>query len=104
MNDMIGNLPKYENWYYGPQIRFLQNINYNYRNKTYLYDNIRGLIAFQNIKESRHTQKSSESLLNNRNENVKIYDYNIDFNKRIKNTASLWIRQKNQKIISTVSL
>ena len=56
MNDMTGDLPKYENWYYGPQIRFLQNINYNYRNKTYLYDNIRGLIAFQNIKESRHTQ------------------------------------------------
>ena len=22
MNDMTGDLPKYENWYYGPQIRF----------------------------------------------------------------------------------
>ena len=105
MNDMTGDLPKYENWYYGPQIRFLQNINYNYRNKTYLYDNIRGLIAFQNIKESRHTQKSSESLLNNRNENVKIYDYNIDFNKRIKKIQLAYgLGRRSQKIISSASL
>ena len=52
---------------------------------------MRGIIAFQNIKESRHTQKSEDELLNNRNENVKIYDYNIDFNKQIKQIKELTI-------------
>ena len=84
MNDVKENLPKYKSWYYGPQVRFFKKISYNGDNKKLLFDNFKSFISFQNIKESRHFQKQNDTYLNNRYENVKVYDLNIDFNKTTK--------------------
>ena len=105
MNDMQDGFPKYKNWYYGPQIRFSQQINYNSSYKNIFFDNLRALIAFQNIKESRHTQRTGEELLNNRNENVTIYDYNIDLKKKYKNIELAYgAGTRKQNISSTANL
>ena len=105
MNDIINGTLKYENWYYGPQIRFLQSVNYTTKFKTIVFDNIKTILGFQDIKESRHIQKTGLVQLNNRNENVKIYDLNIDFNKEIKNVKLAYgIGTRNQNITSTANL
>ena len=88
MNDLKNGLPKYENWYYGPQIRFLQSINYASKNKTMFSEKIKTMFSFQDVKESRHIQKTGEGTLNNRCENVKIYDFNIDVKKTFNKTIT----------------
>ena len=105
MNDLKDGVPEYKHWYYGPQIRFLQSINYTAEHKTIAFDNIKTTLAFQNIKESRHTQKVGEELLNNRNETVKIYDFNMDFNKQIQKIKLAYgIGTRNQQVFSTANL
>lgn len=105
MNDIKNSNLKYKKWYYGPQISFIQSLNYISEQKTVAFDNINALIAFQDVKESRHKQKFEEDLLNNREENVKIYDLNIDFNKAMHNiTFSYGLGSRNQKIYSTANL
>ena len=105
MNDIKNGDLKYKKWYYGPQISFIQSINYKSNKKTLLFDNMNTLMAFQDVKESRHKQKKEDLLLNNRSENLKIYDFNIIFNKSLNDIAfSYGFGSKNQKIYSTATL
>ena len=63
------------------------------------------VISFQDIKESRHTQKTGDALLNNRNENVKIYDFNVHFNKKTKITNLTYgLGGRKQTVVSTACL
>lgn len=105
MNDIQNGSRKYAKWYYGPQIRFLQTINYKLEYRTIAFDNIKTTLALQNIQESRHIQKYEEQLLNNRNENVKIYDFNIDFTKKIFDLKLAYgVGLRHQKVASKASL
>ena len=105
MNDTKNSQPKYENWYYGPQVRFLQSISYTSKHKTFFSEKIKTLFSFQDVKESRHIQKINEELLNNRYENVKIYDFNLDIKKSFnKMTASYGAGIRRQEIFSKANL
>ena len=105
MNDIKEGLPKYQKWYYGPQSRFFQSIYSAYNSNSIAFDNIGVVMAFQDIKESRHAQPTGDSLINNRKENVKIYDFNVDFNKAIhKLKFAYGIGARNQKVLSTADL
>ncbi|MAJ89850.1 MAG: hypothetical protein CMD08_01035 [Flavobacteriales bacterium] len=105
MNDIKNGAQKYNQWYYGPQIRFLQSINYVSKNKTIAFDNIKFLLAFQNIKESRHVQTIDSELLNNRKEHVNLYDANIDLNKKIKKTKIIYgVGARHQNVNSSAYL
>ncbi len=105
MNDTKKGFAKYKNWYYGPQIRFLQSVNYSLHDKTIAFDNLKTSLAFQNIKESRHTQKLEEQFINNRMENVKISDFNMDFKKQIQKIKIAYGGGgRHQKVSSNASL
>ena len=84
LNDIKENTSKYANWYYGPQGRFLQSVKHSYFKATTLFDALSTLLAYQDVSESRHKQKTWDELLSNRYENVKIYDFALDFKKGIK--------------------
>tara|TARA_B100001758_G_scaffold247879_1_gene268050 strand:+ start:31069 stop:33378 length:2310 start_codon:yes stop_codon:yes gene_type:complete len=83
LNDYKENLPKYKKWYYGPQNRFLQSISLLNKSPHLLFEKIKTTFSYQNVRESRHKQLMNESLINNRNENVNIYDLLADFQKTI---------------------
>ena len=105
MNDMINEIPKYKNWYYGPQVRVFQSVEYNAKYRSLAFDNVIARVAFQNLKESRHTIPTSDTLLNNRIEDVKIYDYTTNFSKKIHNISfNYGIGLRNQKIKSLANL
>lgn len=105
LNDYEGSLPKYANWYYGPQNRFLQSVSFSNKQHKLLFEKYKATIAYQNIKESRHKKKLGEHLINVRNENVHIYDALADFNKRIFNTKITYgIGFRTQNIYSSASL
>ena len=83
LNDLSDGLPKYKNWYYGPQKRELISLGYIRNSKSFLYDKINVLAALQNIKESRNTQKQNDSVLTKRLENLNIYALKCVFHKSI---------------------
>jgi len=85
LNDIKDNNPKYKFWYYGPQKRILHSIKYEKEKRNILSDKYNLQFSFQDIEESRHSQKFSEESLTIRKENIQVYDSKINFNKRISN-------------------
>lgn len=77
-----GSNPKYAEWYYGPQKRAMVAYHLNLSSSKY-YDNARITAAYQDIDQSRHDRKFNNNNRNNREENVKVYSLNADFNKAL---------------------
>ncbi|MAW21395.1 MAG: hypothetical protein CMD16_03255 [Flavobacteriales bacterium] len=105
LNDYKENLPKYTNWYYGPQNRFLQSISLLSKKPNLFFEKIKTIVSYQNVRESRHKQLLDESLINNRNENVYIYDALADFQKTIlRSKITYGIGHRRQNVYSSASL
>ena len=60
LNDIQDGEKKYKQWYYGPQTRVMQNLNYTKITNSLLADKYSIIIAWQNAKESRHKQKKND--------------------------------------------
>ncbi len=71
---------KFAEWYYGPQQRTLSSYEITTSNILNV-DNIRLLINYQTVKESRHQRTRNSNNLQNRYENVKLGGINVDVNK-----------------------
>lgn len=74
--------PKYSEWYYGPQFRLLTSYTHETREMLWA-DRTVMTLAYQKVKESRHTRKYGDDLLNNRWENVDVVSLNADWIKYI---------------------
>ena len=74
---------RFAEWYYGPQDRLLTSYELNYTGKTSIYDHVRLLVSYQDIRESRHQRRYGNTGLQNRIEDVAVYGVNLDFEKRI---------------------
>ncbi len=76
-------LPRFAEWYYGPQLRLMGSYELAYSKKTALFDRFKVILAQQFIKESRHDRSFNSLFLNNRNEQVTVSSLLFDFEKRI---------------------
>jgi hemoglobin/transferrin/lactoferrin receptor protein len=72
---------QYAEWFYGPQSWLNINLGYSNNKKTVFSDGYRIILAYQNMKESRHDRKFDQINKRNRFENVDMLSLNIDFNK-----------------------
>jgi hemoglobin/transferrin/lactoferrin receptor protein len=77
-----GGLPKYAEWYYGPQNRLLASYALQL-SKANWYDNARLIIGYQKIQESRMDRKLNNPILNNRYEDLNVLTINMDIAKKI---------------------
>ncbi|MFT7345494.1 MAG: hemoglobin/transferrin/lactoferrin receptor protein [Lentimonas sp.] len=75
--------PKYGEWYYGPQKRFLGSYQLKLSRKNKLYDRSNVILAYQNIEESRITRRFNKTDKNHRVEQLDIYSLNVDFEKKL---------------------
>lgn len=86
LTEMKKKLPKYSEWYYGPQFRFMGA----YEFKTYHKmgaDKTNLSVAYQKIKESRHNRKYNDDIRANRMEEVDVITLTSDWIKYLgKNT------------------
>ncbi len=78
---LSGNAPKFSEWYYGPQKRFLASYSVESLKKNKWYDNAKFILAYQNIEESRIDRRFNKTLLNNRVESLDIFSMNVDMTK-----------------------
>lgn len=77
------NLPRFSEWYYGPQKRMLAAYTYNFKIMKRLADEGRFTAAYQQVEESRHDRAFQNPTLFSRIENVKVLTINLDFERRI---------------------
>jgi hemoglobin/transferrin/lactoferrin receptor protein len=84
LTQTAGGLPRFGEWYYGPQNRLLASYTWDQKFTKGIADNLRVIAAFQNIDESRHDRRYKKDDLNHRVENVKVITLNADAAKQIK--------------------
>ena len=77
-------LPRYGEWYYGPQKWMMNNLNITNNNNIFLYDQMTFRVAQQYFEESRISRDINKDTRKTRIEKVDAYSVNLDL------TKSLW--------------
>lgn len=83
-------LPRYAEWYYGPQNWFMGNITANFDFGNDAWDRSKIIVAYQNFQESRNDRRFGKDELRHRSEAVNMYSMNIDFDKFIGSKHTLY--------------
>lgn len=74
---------KYAEWYYGPQLWMMNNLQLDLNKKRKIYDNARLNIAYQLVEESRNDRKFGSNNLRTRTERVNGINLNFDLDKAL---------------------
>ncbi len=103
LTQVSNGLPRFAEWYYGPQTRAMVAYHANLSNGTKLYNTGRITLAWQNIDQTRHDRRLNNVNRNNRLENVKVYSVNADFSKSLgeKTTANYGVEYYFNDVTST---
>lgn len=81
LNTISNNIPKFDEWYYGPQKRILFSLGSEHQKKNPLYDSYNNTVSFQSIQESRNSRKAQSELVQ-REEHVLVFANTSDFIKK----------------------
>ena len=81
LNDLDNGQPKFEEWYYGPQKRLLLGLGAEHQKKNFFYDSFNNTISYQQLEESRNSQKYNADLIK-RTEDVFVFANTADFIKK----------------------
>lgn len=97
------DLPRYGEWYYGPQKWMMNVFSISSSHKNILYDQLIIRLAHQFFEESRISRDFNKNDRETRIENVNAYSTNIDFNKTIgeKNNLFYGLEFVRNDVIST---
>lgn len=82
LTEYSGTKLKFAEWYYGPQKRFLGAYSFNYDKKTFFTDNVKVILAFQNIEQDRISRKFQSNNRISQMEDVNVMSLNVDLFKR----------------------
>ncbi|MDZ7693920.1 MAG: TonB-dependent receptor [Balneolaceae bacterium] len=77
-------------WYYGPQQWFMTNFNGTYYAENGLFDQVKTVLAYQDYEESRNDRGFGSPNLRNREEHVRAYSMNFDFEKELTDQSTLF--------------
>jgi hemoglobin/transferrin/lactoferrin receptor protein len=77
------DLPRFSEWYYGPQFRALIGYDLSITKKRILYDQVKLNLSQQWIEESRHDRAYKSDFLNHRTEKVMVSTLLVDLEKRL---------------------
>ena len=83
LTQVSGGMPKFAEWYYGPQKRMLGSYTLLVSKKTKMYDNLRFILGYQQIEESRIDRRLNSVAQSNRIENLDIFSANLDLAKKV---------------------
>jgi hemoglobin/transferrin/lactoferrin receptor protein len=78
-----GGIPRSAEWYYGPQIWVMNNLNITHNASAGIYDEMTIRLAHQFFKESRVDRDFDDPERRSRVEKVHAFSVNIDFNKSL---------------------
>lgn len=88
--ELSNGIPKYAQWYYGPQIWMMNRFSVSNFSSNKIYDLSKIIFAYQNFEESRHDRKFNKSTLRNRTETVNAFSINLDFVKNLNTNSKIF--------------
>jgi hemoglobin/transferrin/lactoferrin receptor protein len=80
-----GGLPRSAEWYYGPQVWMMNNMNITHMTPSVIYDEMTIRLAYQFFKESRVDRDFNDTEKRKRLEKVNAYSVNVDYKNGIGN-------------------
>ncbi|AEI50520.1 TonB-dependent receptor plug domain-containing protein [Runella slithyformis] len=83
LTEVASGLPRFAEWYYGPEKRFLTSYQLDMTKRNALYDRAQLTVAYQDIEESRISRRFKNNNRKTQLEKVKVYTLNYDALKRI---------------------
>ncbi|AEA45182.1 TonB-dependent receptor plug domain-containing protein [Fluviicola taffensis] len=97
-------LPRFSEWYYGPQFRALIAYDLSINQKSKIYDQVKVNASQQWIEESRHDRAYKSDFLNHRTEKVLVSTLLVDLEKRLgKHEIRYGIFAKYDQVQSTAN-
>ncbi|WP_438426351.1 TonB-dependent receptor [Aquimarina macrocephali] len=84
-----GNLRSAE-WFYGPQLWFMGNLQVSHKSKSKLYDKMKITAAYQYFEESRNDRNFGSDILEKTQEQVDAYSLNWDFERKFSDKTTLY--------------
>ncbi|MDQ4139888.1 MAG: TonB-dependent receptor, partial [Bacteroidota bacterium] len=75
--------PRFAEWYYGPQVRFLGSYTFTDSKPNIFYDQLRFTPAYQRIEESRYVRNYQNNFRDQNIEKLHILSGNLDFRKQL---------------------
>lgn len=87
--DAMG-LPVNAEWYYGPQNWMMHQLTTTFYQPNRFFDDARVLLAYQSVEESRHDRKLYNDRLRHRTEKLDVFNFNMDFNKKLDEKQQLF--------------
>jgi len=76
---------RYGEWYYGPQVWMMNNLQITNSRSNKIYDELRIIAAHQSYQESRHDRSFGKPSINEQFEDLTALSLNIDFDKKTAN-------------------
>jgi hemoglobin/transferrin/lactoferrin receptor protein len=77
-------------WFYGPQQWLFGSVAVSHIRKSFLYDEMKLIVAGQRLEESRHDRDLNADIRDNTIENVDAYSFNADFSKKLDASKNLY--------------
>lgn len=98
-NRVRNGLPRYAEWYYGPQKWMMNHLKVTHNRSGGWYDRVNLSLALQNFEESRIDRNLNDPIRNTQIEEVTAYSANLDFIKSINSKKFLfygfeWVQNK----------
>jgi hemoglobin/transferrin/lactoferrin receptor protein len=101
LTEVASGLPRFGEWYYGPQKRALVSYTYNKDIKNGYFSKLQSVISYQNIEESRFDRRFNNKNKNNRIETVDVVAYTLDgLHKKGNNESHIGIDLQFNKVKS----
>lgn len=83
LTELSDSLPRYAEWYYGPQVRVLVSPNIEITRATKFFDQALFNVSYQRIDESRFSRNFGSEWFNAQLEDLNIFGSNLDFKKKV---------------------
>ena len=83
LTEVASGLPRFAEWYYGPEKRFLTSYQLEMTKSNPFYDRAQLTIAYQDIEESRISRRFKNNSRKSQIEKVKVYSLNYDALKKV---------------------
>lgn len=105
LQEYSDSILKYAEWYYGPQNRLFVSMYSTLKSTGKLFDNLRIAATYQDIDQSRISRRFNNNSKISQIENVKVYSFNADFRKKIreKHELSYGLEALQNNVASTAS-
>ncbi len=81
--EMNNQLPSFAEWFYGPQVWTMHQLQAHYNRSNRLFNSARFILSIQNYEESRNDRRFRSNQMRTQTESVAIVTANLDLNKTL---------------------